>query len=77
MKAEVLVIPMKWISLGAIAGVLKAYDLPDLIGSIAPRKIALVDLQDQMLDSVAGLTCWRRAEISARCLCKEECHSPS
>jgi cephalosporin-C deacetylase-like acetyl esterase len=36
-----------------IAGVLKAYDLPDLIASIAPRKIALVDLQDQLLDSAA------------------------
>jgi len=27
---------------------LTAYDLPDLIGSIAPRKIVLADLRDQM-----------------------------
>ena len=33
-----------------IASVLTAYDLPDLIGCIAPRKIALADLRDPMLD---------------------------
>jgi len=33
-----------------IASVLTAYDLPDLIGSIAPRKIVLADLRDQMLE---------------------------
>jgi hypothetical protein len=27
---------------------LTAYDLPDLIGCIAPRKIALVEIKDQM-----------------------------
>ena len=32
----------------AVAGALTAYDLPDLIGTIAPRKIALVDLRNQM-----------------------------
>jgi dienelactone hydrolase len=32
-----------------IASVLTAYDLPDLIGSIAPRKIALAELKDAML----------------------------
>ncbi len=32
----------------AVAGALTAYDLPDLIACIAPRKIALVDLKDQM-----------------------------
>lgn len=32
----------------AVAGALTAYDLPDLIGCIAPRKVALVDLKDQM-----------------------------
>lgn len=32
----------------AVAGALNAYDLPDLMGSIAPRKIALVELKDQM-----------------------------
>jgi dienelactone hydrolase len=31
-----------------VAGALTAYDLPDLIACIAPRKIALVDLKDQM-----------------------------
>ena len=33
-----------------IAGVLKAYDLPDLIGCIAPRKVVLADLQNQRLE---------------------------
>ncbi len=33
-----------------IAGVLTAYDLPDLIGCIAPRKVMMVELKDQMLD---------------------------
>jgi dienelactone hydrolase len=32
-----------------IASVLTAYDLPDLIGSIAPRKVVLTDLRDPML----------------------------
>ena len=32
-----------------IASVLTAYDLPDLIGCIAPRKIVLADLKDPML----------------------------
>ncbi len=32
----------------AVAGALTAYDLPDLIASLAPRKIALVDSKDQM-----------------------------
>jgi hypothetical protein len=34
-----------------VAGALTAYDLPDLIGCIAPRKIVLVDLKDQMKQS--------------------------
>jgi len=33
-----------------IAGVLTAYDLPDLIGCVAPRKVLLAQLKDQMLD---------------------------
>jgi cephalosporin-C deacetylase-like acetyl esterase len=33
-----------------IAGVLTAYDLPDLIGCIAPRKVALTELKDQRLE---------------------------
>lgn len=32
----------------AVAGALTAYDLPDLIACIAPRKIALMDMKDQM-----------------------------
>jgi hypothetical protein len=32
----------------AVAGALTAYDLSDLIGCMAPRKIALVELKDQM-----------------------------
>jgi len=37
-----------------IASVLTAYDLPDLIGSIAPRKIVLADLRDQMLEPASA-----------------------
>ncbi len=37
-----------------IAGVLTAYDLPDLIGCIAPRKIALSDLKDHNLEPARG-----------------------
>jgi len=33
-----------------IAGVLKAYDLPDLMGSIAPRRMVLLDLKNQLLE---------------------------
>ena len=33
-----------------IAGVLTAYDLPDLIGSIAPRKVAFIDPKDHAMD---------------------------
>jgi hypothetical protein len=33
-----------------IAGVLKGYDLPDLIGCIAPRKTAISDLKDHALE---------------------------
>ena len=36
-----------------IAGVLTAYDLPDLIGSIAPRKIAMVNPKDHALESAS------------------------
>ncbi len=38
----------------AVAGALTAYDLPDLIGSVAPKKIALVDLKDQMNESAGS-----------------------
>ncbi|MFC1558405.1 alpha/beta hydrolase family protein [candidate division KSB1 bacterium] len=33
-----------------VAGALSAYDLPDLIGCIAPRKVVLADLKNQMLE---------------------------
>jgi len=33
-----------------IAGVLKGYDLPDLIGCIAPRRVVLAGLKDQKLE---------------------------
>ena len=33
-----------------IAGVLTAYDLPDLIGSIAPRRVVLAGLKDEKLE---------------------------
>jgi cephalosporin-C deacetylase-like acetyl esterase len=36
-----------------VAGVLKAYDLPDLIGCMAPRKVVLVNLKDQTLGSAS------------------------
>ena len=34
----------------AVAGALTAYDLPDLIGCIAPRKVVLAGLKNQMLE---------------------------
>jgi len=37
-----------------IAGVLRGYDLPDLIGCIAPRKVVLADLQNQRLEAASG-----------------------
>lgn len=37
-----------------IAGVLRGYDLPDLIGCIAPRKVVLADLQNQRLEPASG-----------------------
>jgi dienelactone hydrolase len=36
-----------------IAGVLTAYDLPDLIGCIAPRKVAMAGLKDHSLESAS------------------------
>jgi dienelactone hydrolase len=38
----------------AVAGALTAYDLPDLMACVAPRKIALVDLKDQMKQSAGN-----------------------
>ena len=37
-----------------VAGALTAYDLPDLIGCIAPRKVVLADLKNQMLESASA-----------------------
>jgi cephalosporin-C deacetylase-like acetyl esterase len=37
-----------------IAGVLKAYDLPDLIGSIAPRKVAMIDPKDHAVETASS-----------------------
>ena len=37
-----------------IAGVLTAYDLPDLLGCIAPRKVVLAELKDQMLEPASS-----------------------
>lgn len=37
-----------------VAGALTVYDLPDLLGSIAPRKVALMDLKDHMLEPVSS-----------------------
>ena len=39
-----------------IAGVLTAYDLPDLIGAIAPRKVVLIDPKDHALESASPET---------------------
>jgi hypothetical protein len=36
-----------------VAGVLTAYDLPDLIGCIAPRKVVISGLKDQALESAS------------------------
>jgi dienelactone hydrolase len=36
-----------------VAGVLTAYDLPDLLGCIAPRKVVLAGLKDHMLEPAA------------------------
>ena len=36
-----------------VTGVLKSYDLPDLIGCIAPRKVALIDIKDHNLQSAS------------------------
>jgi hypothetical protein len=37
-----------------IGGVLTAYDLPDLIACIAPRKVALSGIKDQMLEPASN-----------------------
>jgi hypothetical protein len=36
-----------------IASILTAYDLPDLVGAIAPRKIVLADIRDPMLEPLS------------------------
>jgi hypothetical protein len=37
-----------------VAGALTAYDLPDLIGCIAPRKVALAGLRNQLLEPASA-----------------------
>jgi hypothetical protein len=37
-----------------IGGVLTAYDLPDLIACIAPRKVAISGIKDQMLEQASN-----------------------
>ena len=37
-----------------VAGVLTAYDLPDLIGCLAPRKVVLSGLKNQLLEPASG-----------------------
>jgi dienelactone hydrolase len=37
-----------------VAGVLTAYDLPDLIGCMAPRRVVLAGLRDQMLEPASA-----------------------
>ena len=37
-----------------VAGALQAYDLPDLMGCIAPRKLVMSDIRDQMLEPAPG-----------------------
>jgi dienelactone hydrolase len=39
----------------AVAGSLHAYDLPDLMGCIAPRKLALLGMKDQMKQPASAL----------------------
>jgi len=44
----------KGFSKNYVAGALTAYDIPDLMGCMAPRKIALVGLKDQMKKPASG-----------------------
>lgn len=37
-----------------VGGALQAYDLPDLIGCIAPRKVMMADIRDQMLEPASS-----------------------
>jgi hypothetical protein len=38
-----------------VAGALTGYDLPDLLGCIAPRKVALTGLKNQLLEPASDL----------------------
>ncbi|MFC1542137.1 alpha/beta hydrolase family protein, partial [Candidatus Latescibacterota bacterium] len=40
--------------MSCVAGALTAYDLPDLIGCIAPRKVLMADIKDQTLESASA-----------------------
>jgi len=37
-----------------VAGALTAYDLPDLVGCVAPRKIILFELKDHMKEKASS-----------------------
>jgi hypothetical protein len=43
-------VDFKW----GVASALTAYDLPDLVGAIAPRKVAMIELKDQMLEPASS-----------------------
>ncbi|MFC4870758.1 acetylxylan esterase [Negadavirga shengliensis] len=46
-------LPYKMDFSATIAGVLTAYDLPDLLGCISPRKVALLNVKDHVLESAS------------------------
>jgi cephalosporin-C deacetylase-like acetyl esterase len=46
-----------------VAGALKAYDLPDLIGCLAPRRVILVESTDQMLKPASEALIRRETEL--------------
>jgi len=43
-------VDFKW----GVASALTAYDLPDLIGAVAPRKVTMVNTKDQMLQPASS-----------------------
>ncbi len=49
-----------------IAGILTGYDLPDLIGCIAPRKVVLAGIKDQMLEPASDSLIKEETEFPSR-----------
>lgn len=49
-----------------IAGVLTGYDLPDLIGCMAPRKVTLIGLKDHMLEPASNELIKTETEFPAK-----------